>query len=53
MDRIADKENTAGWEHLKDQPSKCKSIYVFTDFDDAIQKFKTLEKFNLTESGIN
>lgn len=53
MDRIADKENTSGWEHLKDQPSKCKSIYVFTDFDNSIQKFKTLEKFNLNESGIN
>ncbi len=54
MDYIIDKKNNpSAWEKLKYAPSKCKQIYVFTDFDEGTHTFANLDVFNLNGNTIS
>ncbi|MFY0630859.1 MAG: hypothetical protein JXR05_10795 [Flavobacteriaceae bacterium] len=53
MDFIADASTKEVWEKLKHEPSKCKAIYVFTDFNEETHKFANLEVFTLDGDSIS
>lgn len=52
MHHIVEESNNEIWKKLKHAPSKCRYIYVFTNFNESSLKFESLEVFTLHSDGI-